>query len=980
MSATIHTQHTSSPDAAGHAFWKTFTSVIRAEVQGTPRSRHPITPSYLGAKILYVTLLGWFIVTGSLASAALDPAKLPGQNFDLSHWKLQLPIKTPEDPTGVLSLHIGVDEIRYPSLATYTSSYFYTNSDGAMRFYAQTTGDTTSGSDNPRSELREIYSASANSWFNTYGTAILDGSLKVYQTPASTGKICIGQVHGDTDSVSTHYQNTLPLMMFYDDGKLWAEINYSPSVNNRFDILTTNIASSLPSSLITYRVVMVPGAMIVTLNGVTKVAVTDQTALTGWQNAPVYFKAGDYVQIGGNTTGQPAGDGGSTAFYSLNLTHITSSLSVSTASLPTGLASAPYSQTLQATSGSGSLTWSLPSAVIGNTDGTSTAAGSLPSGLSLSSSGVISGTPAVSTANKTYPNIVFQVTDASGAIAVKPISLSIGKIAATVSLGTLSATYDGRPKSATATTNPSGLAVSLTYDGDATPPINPGTYAVVATINDINYVGSASGSLTIAAPEYSGTYFGAFATGGNWALTVRRDNTASYLAYLPDRQSAISANFTVGTVGAFTVNGTEIKPAATAATGLALISPESPAPRTSAATAYTLTGQIAVNGNITGSLIGLGEAFTGAATGLTGPAQTVAGHYTANALGSASGNVYSIVGPTGQALFVNVTPTGVDAATGNVNSSDQFTTTTANNAKLSVFLNDQAQNLHASITPPGAVAPITYAGVPDTVTPNAYLSNLSVRAAMAAGQTLIVGFVVDGGAKPILVRAAGPSLSYMPEPGLVGVDDPKLMLYNTTNPNSPVLEAQNDNWDASVGATFRALGAFPFYSETSKDAALLQSISGPHTAQATATGPGVILVETYDAGPNDTRKLTNLSARFHVGTGDDILIAGFVVAGNGTCQVLVRAVGPTLTTYGVTGVLADPQLAVGSYLVRGESNNDWSSALSPTFTALGAFALNPGSKDAALLLTLTAGDVYTVQVSGVANTTGEALVEIYLLP
>jgi hypothetical protein len=330
-----------------------------------------------------------------------------------------------------------------------------------------------------------------------------------------------------------------------------------------------------------------------------------------------------------------------------------------------------------------------------------------------------------------------------------------------------------------------------------------------------------------------------------------------------------------------------------------------------------------------------------------------------------------VVGSSGQTVVVSTTPTAIDGAAGTINSSGQLTATTSNNAQLSVTINAAAQTVSASLTPAGSSTPITYYGLLDTVTPNGFLANLSVRTAMSAGQTLIVGFVVDGGAKPILVRAAGPTLNHY---GLTGVVDPSLTLYN-----GGTIVAGNDNWDSSLAATFAMLGAFAF-DAASKDSAIQQSINGPHTAQATGTGPGAILVEAYDAGPNDGRKLVNLSARFQVGTGDNILIAGFVLSGSGTKQVLIRAVGPTLTNYGVSGVLADPQLSVFDGGTAVASNNDWSDSLSPTFTALGAFALNVGSKDAALLVTLQTGKPYTVQVSGVGNTTGEALVEIYALP
>lgn len=252
-----------------------------------------------------------------------------------------------------------------------------------------------------------------------------------------------------------------------------------------------------------------------------------------------------------------------------------------------------------------------------------------------------------------------------------------------------------------------------------------------------------------------------------------------------------------------------------------------------------------------------------------------------------------------------------------------------------------------------------------------FLANLSVRAAMAAGQTLIAGFVVDGGAKPVLIRAAGPALDRF---GLAGVGDPAVTLYN----GGSVVGA-NDNWDSALAATFASLGAFTF-DPASKDAALQQSIDGAHTAQATATGTGSILVEAYDAGPDDGRELVNLSTRFHVGTNDNILIAGFVLNGTGNRQLLIRAIGPSLTRFGVTGALADPRLTIYDGSAAIATNDNWSATLAPVFSVVGAFELVNAGNDAALVVTLEAGKGYTVQVSGVGATTGEALVEIYAIP
>jgi hypothetical protein len=141
-----------------------------------------------------------------------------------------------------------------------------------------------------------------------------------------------------------------------------------------------------------------------------------------------------------------------------------------------------------------------------------------------------------------------------------------------------------------------------------------------------------------------------------------------------------------------------------------------------------------------------------------------------------------------------------------------------------------------------------------------------------------------------------------------------------------------------------------------------------------------VLVEAYDTGGTSSARLVNVSARNRVGTGDDILIAGFNIAGTGAKQVLIRAVGPKLVTFGVTGVLNDPKLelynATGAKLTE---NDNWTNTLAATFTAVGAFSLDANSRDAALLTTLEPG-TYTVQVRGADNGIGEALVEIYEVP
>ena len=124
--------------------------------------------------------------------------------------------------------------------------------------------------------------------------------------------------------------------------------------------------------------------------------------------------------------------------------------------------------------------------------------------------------------------------------------------------------------------------------------------------------------------------------------------------------------------------------------------------------------------------------------------------------------------------------------------------------------------------------------------------------------------------------------------------------------------------------------------------------------------------------------LRNLSTRGQVGTGSNILIAGFVVGGTTPKNVLLRAIGPSLTPLGVNGALADPQLQLfsGSNLVATNDNWGGDTALANAASSAGAFALAATSRDAVIRATLQPGN-YTAQISGVGATTGVALFELY---
>lgn len=288
---------------------------------------------------------------------------------------------------------------------------------------------------------------------------------------------------------------------------------------------------------------------------------------------------------------------------------------------------------------------------------------------------------------------------------------------------------------------------------------------------------------------------------------------------------------------------------------------------------------------------------------------------------------------------------------------------------------------------PSAVARVAVTGVQNSDASR--IANLSIRTrAGSEAQTLIVGFVVGGagtsGTKPLLVRGIGPTLTDFGVGGALA--DPKLELYDAR----PVKLFENDNWNAADAATFAGVGAFALPAG-SRDAAIYQGAlpSATYSVQVSGAGAatGVALAEIYDvttggAFTTTTPRLVNVSARAVSGTGGDVLIAGFVVAGSGTKRVLIRAIGPTLRDFGVTGVLADPKLELmGASGAKLQENDNWGggSGLIAAFSSVGAFALNAASLDAAVLATLGPGS-YTAQVSGVGGGTGVALVEIYELP
>ena len=276
--------------------------------------------------------------------------------------------------------------------------------------------------------------------------------------------------------------------------------------------------------------------------------------------------------------------------------------------------------------------------------------------------------------------------------------------------------------------------------------------------------------------------------------------------------------------------------------------------------------------------------------------------------------------------------------------------------------------------------PIARATEPGS-TGTARLINISTRVAVGGTTgTPINGFVLAGaGQKSMLVRAVGPTLAAFNIGGLLA--DPQLSLMSAST-----TLVSNDNWLAADAAKIASSGAFALF-PNSKDAALVSSLSaGSYSAPVTATGEssGVALLEVYDASTSSGPALVNASTRAFVGIGESVLIPAFVIGGEGTLRLLIRAVGPSLSLFNLTGLLADPTITLIKNGTVVATNDNWTSAsnaadIAATSAAVGAFAISPGSRDAVILTTLTPG-AYSAVVNGVGGTTGTALVELYVVP
>jgi hypothetical protein len=237
---------------------------------------------------------------------------------------------------------------------------------------------------------------------------------------------------------------------------------------------------------------------------------------------------------------------------------------------------------------------------------------------------------------------------------------------------------------------------------------------------------------------------------------------------------------------------------------------------------------------------------------------------------------------------------------------------------------------------------------------------------------LIAGFIVEGSEnKRIIIRGIGPSLATFGVPN--PLQDPTLEL----STGGSVITA-NDNWpENSNAAEIISTGLAP--SNPHESALLLSVGPGNYTAVLRGKGgsTGIGLVEVYDLDADGGAKVVNISTRGFVLTSENVMIGGFIITGNDRSQLVIRAIGPSLGTFGVSNSLADPLLELhdgnGTLIV---ANNNWRDTQEAALRNTGLAPTD--TLESAILISVAPGS-YTAIVKGADGGTGNGLVEVYKL-
>jgi hypothetical protein len=267
----------------------------------------------------------------------------------------------------------------------------------------------------------------------------------------------------------------------------------------------------------------------------------------------------------------------------------------------------------------------------------------------------------------------------------------------------------------------------------------------------------------------------------------------------------------------------------------------------------------------------------------------------------------------------------------------------------------------------------------DRVTATGSAANVSTRLQVGTGNNLLIaGFTVtgpSGSTKKVIVRGLGPSTNV---PGALA--NPTLELHDSTN-----LIASNDNWKTTViGGIIMSdqvaeIQASTLAPTNDLESALIGTLSpGGYTAQVRGANntTGIGVADAFDLSLGSAARLANVSTRGQVGTGNDLMIAGFVIVNN-PVNVVVRGLGPSLTQFGIQNPLADPTIELrdsnGALVL---ANDNWRTTQQAEIMAT---TLQPSNDAESALVKILQPGLYTALLRGTNNGTGVGVVDVFAL-
>lgn len=573
---------------------------------------------------------------------------------------------------------------------------------------------------------------------------------------------------------------------------------------------------------------------------------------------------------------------------------------------------------------------------------------------------------------------------------------------ATVSLTGLAQVYDGTARSATVTTVPGSLTTSVTYAGSNTVPTAAGSYGITATVVDVNYTGSESGTLVISKADQLITFP---TPPGTLAIGTPITLSATSSSSLPVSFSLVNGNATLTGAELTLLDGDPVKVLAsntgdanhnaaslelTLSAGAKLQQTISFGPlsdKVADEASFTLSATSTSGLPVTFTITSGPAMLSGAQLTLTGASGRVV------VQASQSGDATYAAAPVVTQSFEVIAPDRHNVFFGATEFNDSVALTLAPNGSSAILLTylseqDEAFVVSLTLAPDGRFEAVTEplnAGTTDgTASLNGGISAAATAPRTFRGQLInriLAGTIVELGIafSAEMEPSGGPTapIAGLYQSSALNAADGTLTSIVGTQGQILVVAATRGLSTGGAG-TVDTNGAFAL---SAPGAAITGSIdANALTVSGSIETPNQPPVGFSGIGSSALRtdRLVNLSSRARIGsTGNDVLITGFVIGGDTPKDVLLRAAGPALTDFGVTNALPNPRLllfnSAGQVMLE---NDDWTgSDITAASTRVGAFPLTAGSRDAALLITLPPG-VYTMHVHGDGGT-GVALAEIY---